>query len=206
MKKRKLFIKTPLLFKLLYPTLIWNLSREQKKLYLTFDDGPTPEVTEKVLEILAHYKAKATFFCVGQQVAKHPQIFNKIQELNHSIGNHSYSHKRGWDTNTNDYILDVRKASKLISTNIFRPPYGKISRQQIAVLKQDFKIIMWDVLSYDYDKLVSPQQCADNVIRNARNGSIVVFHDSQKAKENVLLALPIVLEHFQKLGYQFSCF
>jgi len=206
MKKRKLFIKTPLLFKLLYPTLIWNLSREQKKLYLTFDDGPTPEVTEKVLEILAHYKAKATFFCVGQQVEKHPEIFNKIQELNHIIGNHSYSHKRGWDTNTNDYILDVRKASKLINTKIFRPPYGKISRQQIAMLKQDFKIIMWDVLSYDYDILVSPQQCADNVIRNARNGSIVVFHDSQKAKENVLLALPIVLEHFQKLGYQFSCF
>jgi peptidoglycan/xylan/chitin deacetylase (PgdA/CDA1 family) len=206
MKKRKLFTKTPLLFKLLYPTLIWNLSREKKKLYLTFDDGPTPEVSEKVMEILAHYKAKATFFCVGQQVEKHPEIFNKIQELNHSIGNHSYSHKKGWDTNTNDYILDVRKASKLISTNIFRPPYGKISRQQIAVLKNDFKIVMWDVLSYDYDKLVSPQQCAHNVIRNARNGSIVVFHDSQKAKENVLLALPIVLEHFQKLGYQFSCF
>jgi peptidoglycan-N-acetylglucosamine deacetylase len=203
MLTKKVFVKTPLVAKLFYPSLTWKYSRTQKKIYLTFDDGPTPNVTEKVLQLLADYNAKATFFCVGQQAEKHTGLLQQICDAQHSIGNHTYSHKKGWKTKTDDYLADVEAAKKIVASKLFRPPYGKVSRLQLAELKHNYKIVMWDVLSYDFDKKTLPQQCATNVIKNARNGSIVVFHDSAKAQENMLFALPLVLQHFKSLGYEF---
>lgn len=204
MFNRQLFAKTPILLKLLYPNLTWNFSRNTKKIYLTFDDGPTEGVTESVLEILASYNAKATFFCVGQQVERNTKIFQQIINEGHAVGNHTYSHKKGWKTKNEDYYQEVKKTSELVNTKLFRPPYGKISRKQISYLSKDFKIIMWDVLSYDYDKTLSNEICYKNVINNAKNGSIIVFHDSKKAQENVLPTLTRVLKYYSAKGFSFE--
>ena len=203
MLKKKLFVRTPIIAKWFYPNLIWNFSRAHKKIYLTFDDGPTPEITEKVLELLQKFNAKATFFCVGKQVEKHPEIYSKIIANKHSVGNHTHNHIKGWKATFADYITDISLASNYINTKIFRPPYGKISRKQISVVGKKFRIIMWDVLSYDYDNTISPSECIKNVITNAKNGSIIVFHDSIKASNNLLTSLPEVLDYFAKNNYEF---
>ena len=218
------FIKTPTVVQRFFEKYVWSFSMEsskQKAIYLTFDDGPTPKITEWTLDTLKKYNAKATFFCIGKNVESHPDIFQKIIDNKHSIGNHTHNHFNGWRTNKKDYIENVLIAEKIISstlnlqqqtttnhqlsTKLFRPPYGKIrSSQAKQLIKKGYKIIMWDVLSADFDKSISKEKCLDNVLKNTRNGSIIVFHDSLKAKNNLKYVLPKVLEHFKKEGYQFS--
>ncbi len=197
-------VKPSFLLRSLYPSLIWKLGSNEKKLYLSFDDGPIPEVTPWVLEQLRIYKAKATFFCVGDNVRKYPHLKKAILEEQHKIGNHSNNHLNGWHTDNDLYFANVETAAKVIDSKLFRPPYGKIKRKQIAHLKSTYNIIMWDVLSYDFNAKVSAEQCLQNVIENAENGSIVVFHDSIKAWKNLEFALPKTLAHFADKGYKFE--
>lgn len=196
---------TPKLAKSLFPDLVWSLSSKDKVIYLSFDDGPTPEITIWTLNILKQYNAKATFFCIGRNVEEYPDIFNKIISNGHSIGNHTHNHLRGWKTKTTDYVNNVTNASQLIKSKLFRPPYGQIRPKQIKQITQKgFKIIMWTVLSIDWDKSVTTKKCLKNVINNTSSGDIVVFHDSIKAANNMQYALPKVLEYFSEKGYEFK--
>ena len=200
-------VKTPWLLKKLYPQLIWDSDKRDRTIYLTFDDGPIPIVTPFVLNILEQYKAKATFFCIGDNANKHTDIFEKVKTAGHTIGNHTFNHLKGWDTADDVYVQNFAKADELLHTPLFRPPYGRIKRSQIKLLKQqqlNLKIIMWDVLSGDFDTTLTPEKCLQNVTMNAGNGSIVLFHDSQKAFEKVVYALPRVLEYFGGKGYRFE--
>jgi peptidoglycan/xylan/chitin deacetylase (PgdA/CDA1 family) len=184
--------------------LTWRIPSTDKTIYLTFDDGPIPETTPKILEILDQYNAKATFFCVGENVEKNPDLFMEIKNKRHSVGNHTFNHLKGWATPNFVYFRNVERADALIHSSLFRAPYGKISTTQRATLSKKYNIIMWDVLSGDYDSRISPQQCLQNVLKYTRKGSVIVFHDSIKAKKNMLFALPKVLEHFTALGYKFK--
>jgi len=175
----------------------------EKKVYLTFDDGPIPEVTPWVLDQLDKYDAKATFFCVGQNVEKYGDIFHQVKSQGHTIGSHTYNHISGWASDNLDYMLNVRKASKICESNIFRPPYGKIRPSQTRFLKHHYRIVMWDVLSGDFDPNISAEQCLQNVLKNTIAGSIVVFHDSIKSFEKLKFVLPRVLNYYSEQGYQF---
>ena len=194
----------------IFPNLVWELLTNEKVLYLTFDDGPTPEITEWTLHQLNKHNAKATFFCIGNNIKKHPEIFNSILKEGHSIGNHTFNHTKGWKTKAKAYIEDVLKTKieiekHNISTNLFRPPHGQIKPKQAKLLKAlGYSIIMWNVLSIDWDKKISPKQCLENVINHSKPGSIIVFHDSVKAAKNMQYTLPKVLEHFSKKGYVFK--
>lgn len=210
--------KSPLFLKLLYPSLIWNKSRSEKIIYLTFDDGPIPDVTNFVLNELNKYSAKATFFCIGDNIVKHPDIFLHIKEQGHQIGNHTFNHLKGWNTANDLYLQNILNCQQLTQTSLFRPPYGRIKKSQIRMLQSDSypsqsadakpavprQIIMWDVLSADYDETVTAEKCYKNVIDNATNGSIVVFHDSQKAFPRLQYALPKALQYFKENGYIFG--
>ena len=193
--------RTPYILKKIYYSLIWDLKNGQKEIFLTFDDGPNPEVTPTVLSILKEHNARATFFCIGRNVERFPEIVKKIRDEGHSIGNHTYSHLKGWITSNPEYYSDIELAGKFITSDLFRPPYGKIKRSQLKYLRQFYKIIMWDVMSNDFDHSITKEKCVKNVLDNIRPGSIVVFHDSEKSKERMLYALPIVLESLNKLGY-----
>lgn len=173
-------------------------------MFLTFDDGPLPEVTEFVLDELKKFNASATFFCVGSNVVKHPGIYKRILDEKHNVGNHTFNHKNGWHFSTGEYIEDVKKAEAVISSTLFRPPYGRIKKTQSELILNDYKIIMWDVLSYDFDQNITPEKCLRNVMENSRQGSVIVFHDSMKASPNMMYALPRMLEHFTNKGYTFS--
>ncbi len=201
-------VKPPLFLKLFYPSLIWNESRNEKIIYLTFDDGPIPDVTEFVLKTLETYKVKATFFCIGDNVIKHPEIFETIKKNGHSIGNHTFNHLKGWDTPSDIYLDNTIKCEQITQSNLFRPPYGRIKQSQIKKIRETFgkhyKIVMWDVLSGDYDPGTSPEECLKNVLKHTQNGSIVVFHDSLKASKNMQYTLPLFLQHFQDLGFSFQ--
>ena len=197
------FVKTPFYLKTVYPSLIWDI-KKKNTLYLTFDDGPIPVVTEEILNILRSYNASATFFCIGENISQNLNIFEKVLKEEHAIGNHTYRHLNGWKTDLETYVEDVRLCDLKFSTPLFRPPYGRIGFQQIQELKKQYKIIMWDVLSGDFDTDADASKCAKNVIDNAVEGSIIVFHDSLKAKDRVLKSLPLVLEHFSKEGYIFD--
>lgn len=198
------FAKTPAILKPLAADLVWDIPVEQDELFLTFDDGPIPEVTPQVLDILADYQAKATFFCVGQNAQKHPELLHRLREQGHSIGNHTYAHEKGWNTPKSEYLRSVLKCSEFVKTELFRPPFGRISRAQTAALKKRYHIVMWDVLSGDFDPRVDGISCAMNVIKHARRGSIVVFHDSLKCRDTMLFALPRVLQYFSERGFRFS--
>lgn len=187
-----------------YPSLLWHVPVKDKILYLTFDDGPIPEVTPWVLEELKKRNVKATFFCIGDNVRKHPTIFQSIRENGHTTGNHTYHHLNGWDTADKKYSEDIELANKLISSRLFRPPYGKIRISQISSLKKKYRIVMWDVLSKDYDTNLNGEQCYQRVIKSALPGSVIVFHDSLKAQDRLRLALPKVMDHFIKMGYTFA--
>lgn len=203
-------IKVPKYIQRLFRHQIWNIKNDENAIFLTFDDGPIPDVTEKVLHILKQEQIEATFFCIGDNIKKHPDIFHKIIENNHAIGNHTFNHLKGWKTNTDGYINNVKLCQNEfkkhhIESNLFRPPYGKISPKQSKKLRDEgFKIIMWDVLSKDYDKEVNPQDCVNNVIKNTTSGSIIVFHDSFKAQNNVLESLPKIIRTLKKKGYTFK--
>ena len=199
-------VKSPLLLKWYYPSLVWNKSRLDKVVYLTFDDGPIPLVTDFVLNTLKSFGCKATFFCIGDNINKHPHIFEQIKRDGHAIGNHTYNHLRGWKTIDNDYVKNFNQCQQLTNTHLFRPPYGRIKKSQIRQLKTinpSLNIIMWDVLSGDFDINLSPEKCYQNVINNTRNGSIVVFHDSIKAFDRLKFALPATLKFLTEAGYQF---
>lgn len=200
-------IKTPNLLKFIFKNLVWRFSSKEKVLYLTFDDGPTPEITEWTLQELKKYNAKATFFCIGKNIAEHPDIFQKIIEEKHSVGNHSNNHLNGWKTKTEDYLQNMEDAEKYFENNskLFRPPYGRLTlKQSKEIRKKGYKILMWDVLSADFDPAVSNEKCLENVIRNIQNGSIIVFHDSVKASEKLHFVLPQLLEYYSAKGFHFS--
>ncbi|MEP7320329.1 MAG: polysaccharide deacetylase family protein [Saprospiraceae bacterium] len=198
-------IKTPKLIQNFFPNFIWQVPTREKIVFLTFDDGPIPEVTPMVLDELAKFKAKATFFCVGNNVRLHPDIFSRIQEEGHTVGNHTFNHMNGWQSDNLPYFHDVRHCANLVHSSLFRPPFGRMKPAQIQFLQRHYRIIMWDVLSGDFDQEITREQCLRNVIDNTSEGSIVVFHDSIKAKKNLNFALPRVLEHFSKEGYSFQC-
>ena len=175
-----------------------------KIIYLTFDDGPVPEVTPWVLSQLAQYNALATFFCVGDNVRRNTDIFNEVVEAGHSVGNHTFNHLNGWSTPAKTYLDNVAECAAFVSSNLFRPPYGRVSARQAQVLHRDYEIVMWDVLSGDFDQTLQPENCYENVIKHTRSGSILLFHDSIKASRNLFYALPRVLAYFSQLGYQFK--
>lgn len=197
-------MKAPLIIQKLFPSIIWRMSGIEKKIYLTFDDGPIPIVTPWVLETLALYNAKATFFCIGNNVLKHPEIYSEIIKQGHKTGNHTQNHLNGWKVLNKNYFQDIEECTKLVRSGLFRPPYGKIKPSQIKRLKHNYKLVMWDVLSRDYDQSLSVENCHKSVIREAKPGSIVVFHDSIKAESRLRGSLPAVLEHFKKQGYEFA--
>jgi peptidoglycan/xylan/chitin deacetylase (PgdA/CDA1 family) len=201
------FVTSPWWLRLLYPSLTWHVKQPGKTIYLTFDDGPHETATLFVLEQLRQFNARASFFCIGKNVAMHPVIYQSIIDEGHSVGNHTYRHVNGWKTNDDVYLKEITEASVLIRSNLFRPPYGRIKRSQIRKLKiqnSKLKIIMWDVLSGDFDTSLSPEICLGYVLKHTRPGSIIVFHDSTKAWERLRYVLPKVLAHFTKEGYLFK--
>ncbi len=195
--------------KKLYPSRLWKVDTNEKIVYLTFDDGPHPVATPFVLDELKKYNAKATFFCLGKNVVDYPVIYKRILEEEHSAGNHTQNHLNGWKTTTHDYLVDVSEAASTINTDLFRPPYGKIKRLQAkgisnAMNNKSAKIVMWDVLSGDFDESLSKENCLENVISKTKPGSIIVFHDSQKAFPRLKYTLPLFLQLFAGKGFIFK--
>ena len=198
-------IKTPSIIQRVFSGYRWRFSSVTKEIYLTFDDGPTPEITTFVLNELKKHKAKATFFCIGKNVKKHLTIYKRIKKEGHAIGNHTYNHLNGFRTNNTNYIENILQAEKLIETNLFRPPYGRLkSSQARSIISKGYKIIMWDVLSGDFDTTITPEKCLKNVLDKTTNGSIVVMHDSEKAKDKIFYTLPKILSYYQEKGYLFK--
>ncbi len=196
---------SPFWLKLYFSDYTWHIPTSEKVIYLTFDDGPIPQVTEFVLETLKEYAANATFFCIGDNIRKHPDIFKKVVKAGHSVGNHTFNHFNGWKSRDTDYLENISWCDEQLNcnSNLFRPPYGRIKKSQASYLG-DKRIVMWDVLSGDFSPNVTPERCLDKSIQYSKPGSIVLFHDSIKAFKNMRFALPKYLEHFSKLGYKFE--
>lgn len=202
-------VKTPWWLKRLYPEYVWNIETKEKTLYLSFDDGPHPEATTFVLKQLKRFNAIATFFCIGKNVVAYPDIYKQIYDEGHSIGNHTYNHLNGWKTDNETYLKDVLEASKVIDSRLFRPCYGRITSFQAQNLKpvmkgKEPKVVMWDVLSGDFDTTCTPEQCLSNVVFASVPGSIIVFHDSEKAFPRLEYTLPKMLNYFSEKGYSFK--
>jgi len=203
-------VKTPSVVKKMFPQYVWSIPTSEPVIYLTFDDGPTPEITDWTLKLLKKFDAKATFFCIGNNIEKYPELFRDIVSCGHAVGNHTHNHLKGWKTPTKNYLKNISKTEFIISshsykTNLFRPPYGRIRPKQAKQLMAlGYHIIMWDILSFDWDKDISQETCLKNVVENTGKGSIIVFHDSVKASGNMIPVLPKVLEHYSKLGYTFK--
>jgi peptidoglycan-N-acetylglucosamine deacetylase len=205
----KYFIKTPWWLKRLYSSYTWNIKTKEKVIYLSFDDGPHPVATGFVLDQLKKYNARATFFCIGKNVLAEPALYRRIIDEGHSVGNHTQHHLNGWKAKDAEYLADVTEAALLIDSSLFRPPYGRITSFQArnihkAMKKDNSRIVMWDVLSGDFDETLSGEDCLKNVILNTNNGSIVVLHDSEKAFPRLEYSLPVILEFFEKKGYRFE--
>lgn len=183
--------------------LIWEMPAEGNDLYLTFDDGPHPDTTAVILDILNKYEVKATFFCVGENVEKYPDVYNQLLEQKHLIGNHSYNHLKGWETGTREYVENVQKCSQVFDSKLFRPPYGKITRSQRKVLRDQYDIIMWTLLSRDYDSRVDKETCLRKSLKYTKPGAIMVFHDHLKSIEKVKWVLPRYLERTIELGFRY---
>lgn len=209
------WIKTNSLIKRIFPNYIWDIPNMENKIYLTFDDGPTPEITSWVLYILKEHQIKATFFCIGKNIEKNPALFNKIIDNGHAIGNHTFDHLKGWNTSIEEYLNNIalckseisKYKSKILNlpTPLFRPPYGKIKTTQSKKLRQlGYKIIMWDVLSADFDQSITPEKCLENVLQNTRSGSVIVFHDSIKAFKNLEYTLPKYIAILKQKGFEFD--
>ncbi|NGM65355.1 polysaccharide deacetylase family protein [Sphingobacterium sp. SGR-19] len=198
------FINAPFFLRWYYPNVTFHKSRKDKKIYLTFDDGPIPEVTPFILDTLADYHVKATFFCVGNNIEKNRTIYERILAEGHQVGNHTYNHLRGWDTDDSVYLDNIAKCQQLTGTNLFRPPYARAKKSQLAALYQTYTVVFWDVLSGDFDEQISPEKCYQNVIRHVKNGSIIVFHDNIKALPRVSYALPKAIRYLKDKGYDFG--
>lgn len=209
-----LWVKTNRFIKTIFPKYVWAIPTDTKEIFLTFDDGPIPEITEWVLHQLEQYNAKATFFCIGDNIQKHPAVFQKVIAQGHAVGNHTFNHLKGWETSLNVYIENTKKCTETINSfqpsqsfvtehgKLFRPPYGKIKPAQARELRcLGYKIIMWDVISMDFDAAVTPEKCLENVLKNVESGSIIVFHDSVKAWKNLEYVLPKTLEFLQERGF-----
>ncbi len=200
-----MFIERPLFFlPWLFPSAWWRKKEDQKAVYLTFDDGPVPEVTPDVLAILDQFGVKATFFCVGDNVRKYPELFQKVIEKGHHVGNHTFNHIKGFSWSVEDYLDNVAKAALLIDTKLVRPPHGQLTPALYRALNMRYQVVMWDLITRDYNQAFTPERILRNVQKYVRNGSIVVFHDSLKAKRNVLEALPEAIKFLQQQGYQFK--
>ncbi|KOS07650.1 polysaccharide deacetylase [Flavobacterium akiainvivens] len=205
------WVKTSVVVKKLFPRLVWDVPNTGKTVYLTFDDGPVPEVTPWVLEVLKEHNIKATFFCIGDNIHKHPQVLQQAIAEGHTIANHTFNHLNGWHNDTPKYLDNFAECEAIIAQHVttpaklFRPPYGRIRSAQSAPIRdKGYKIIMWDVLSADFDQTITPQQCLQNVINNVQPGSIIVFHDSIKASVNLKHALPQAIQWLKKEGYTFG--
>tara|TARA_B100000780_G_scaffold140159_1_gene98148 strand:- start:617 stop:1240 length:624 start_codon:yes stop_codon:yes gene_type:complete len=195
------WVRTPRIIQLIFSRLLWRMSPARLVVYLTFDDGPNSSSTNEILKILNEENIKGTFFCIGENVVKHPEIFQKIIDKGHSIGNHSMSHINGWKVNKNKYLEDVEKASKIIKSNLFRPPFGKLNFRSTSELKKKFKIVMWDINSGDFDKKLKSSQVVDNVLKNSRNGSVIVLHDNKKFKQCTVDALVPIIKGLKSKGF-----
>jgi peptidoglycan/xylan/chitin deacetylase (PgdA/CDA1 family) len=196
--------RTPAIFRSLYPGAVWRLPQQEKTVYLTFDDGPIPEVTPFVLDLLDKYGIKATFFCVGENVFRNPDVYERIIKEGHQVGNHTYNHLQGFKCPSDYYIENVEKAAQYIKSPFFRPPHGQFRFSQISKLKKDYKIILWDVITRDYNRSLSGESVLNIVKKYARNGSIIVFHDSLKAEKNIKYALPRAIDFLLEEGYRFD--
>ena len=204
----RFFIKTPWIVKKYFPRYTWALPAAGNEAYLTFDDGPHPTITPWVLELLAQYGAKATFFCIGENVVRYPDTYRCILAEGHSVGNHTHNHPNGWKIPSAQYIDNIREAAQYIDSTLFRPPYGRMKGEHLPYINDLFhgkaQVIMWDVLSADFDPAFKPERCLQNVLKNTEPGSIIVFHDSEKAYPNLAYSLPVVLKHFSERGYRFK--
>lgn len=207
------WVKTHRLIKTCFPGFVWDIPNNEKKIYLTFDDGPTPGITEWVLDLLDEHNVKATFFCIGNNIENNPDIFKKVTDGGHAIGNHTYNHLNGWKTDNDIYFKNIADTEKSIQgrhesfkeNKFFRPPYGKIRSSQAAEMRRrGYKIIMWDILSADFDKQITAEKCLQNVIQNTRSGSVIIFHDSIKAFPNLEYALPKAIVYLKEKGYRFD--
>jgi len=199
--------KTPKWVSKLFRDSIWEMPETPKAIYLTFDDGPHPQITPFVLDELDKFGAKATFFCIGKNVAEHPGVYKRILEQGHTAGNHTHNHLNGWKTPNAKYLQNILEARNFIDSPLFRPPYGRMTSQQkkkLQHLNEPFKIVMWSVLSGDFDTNITPEKCLDNVLKSTKSGSVIVFHDSEKAFERLRYTLPAVLKYFSEKGYHFE--
>lgn len=190
--------------RIFYPDALWRVKTNKKALYLTFDDGPTPGITEKILRLLTQFDAKATFFCLGSNAENNIDLFDAIKKSGHSIGNHSYAHPKGRKTKNTNYFYDIDKSNKIIGSNLFRPPYGSLKLNQYKYLKKYYKIVFWDIMAYDFHPKVDADKCFQITKRFAKPGSIIVFHDNEKASETMLPALEKTLEYFSSEGFVFK--
>lgn len=198
------FVNAPFFLRWMYPNVTWNRSRLDKKIYLTFDDGPIPEITPWILDLLQEHQIKATFFCVGENIVKHPTIYQRLIREGHRIGNHTFNHLKGWDTPDDIYFQNIELCQQHTQSNLFRPPYARATKSQINLLNKEYELIYYDVLSGDFDLKLSPEQCYKNVLKHTKNGSIIVFHDNLKAIPRVKYALPRVITNFLEKGYTFD--
>lgn len=205
------FFKTPGFLRYIFPDYVWRQPKTEKIIYLTFDDGPVPVVTEFVLNQLARFKAQATFFCVGENVSRYPEIARRVVNQGHILGNHTHNHLRGWATTTEKYVQNIALCQKQIDPfqsdsgiKLFRPPYGRISQKQFLKIKSTYRVIMWDVLTYDFDNTLAPEKILQQILKKTGPGSVVVFHDSVKAFPNLQYVLPRYLQYFAGQGYSFN--
>jgi len=199
------FVKTPNFIKSLFPNLIWDIPNKNKEIYLSFDDSPTPEFTYWILDLLSSLNIKATFFCVGEMSHKYPEIIDAINKDGHQIGNHTYSHTNGLFSSTKSFLAEIEKCRKVLSeTNLFRPPYGKIYPWQIRKIQEKYKIIMWDILSYDFERNINSSKLKSNVLNNVKSGSIIVFHDNKNSEEILKENLKDIVLKLQEKGFVFG--
>ena len=200
-----MFVTIPKFIQALFPSLVCRKETLDNEIWLTFDDGPTPEVTPWILSVLKKENVKATFFLVGQQIEEFPELVGAIIKEGHTIANHSYSHKNGWLTNKEKYLKDIENCQALMPNNkLFRPPYGKITKAQITALKEEYKIILWDILSYDFQQNRSPKRVQENIINNTSAGSIIVMHNNQMSFKNLEPILENTIQQLKAKGYSFS--
>ena len=197
-------IKSPKILQHLFADFLWKIDTSQKVIYLTFDDGPHPIITPWIIDLMKHYGAKGTFFLIGDNVSKHPELFQMYKSNGHQVGNHTHTHVKGWRSRRKNYLKEIAQCAEFVKSSFFRPPYGQINLRSIREIKKQYKVVMWDVLSWDFDNETSSEICLSNVIKSTKEGSIVVFHENEKSIKNIMYVLPKVLEHFTNLGFQFK--